>query len=74
MVLNLIITVQKPLDEIMKMLEGYDKIVIVGCNTCSALCQTGGEEEIKEIVEKLKDEKQILVVSTYFLIKKEEKK
>lgn len=58
--MGLIITVQKPLEEIMKMLEDLDKIVIVGCNTCSALCQTGGEEEIKEIVEKLKGEKRIL--------------
>jgi hypothetical protein len=58
--LGLIITVQKPLDDILRMLEGYDKIVIVGCNTCSALCQTGGEEEIKEMVENLKDKKNIL--------------
>ncbi|WXG45945.1 MAG: methylenetetrahydrofolate reductase C-terminal domain-containing protein [Candidatus Atabeyarchaeum deiterrae] len=56
----MIITEQKSLEDIVKMLEGYDKIVIVGCNTCSALCQTGGEEEIKEMVERLKDKKQIL--------------
>lgn len=60
MIFSLIITEQKPLEDIEKMLEGSNKIVIVGCNTCSALCQTGGEEQIKEMVEKLKDKKQIL--------------
>jgi hypothetical protein len=56
----MIITEQKPMEDIEKMLGGSNKIVIVGCNTCSALCQTGGEEQIKEMVERLKDKKQIL--------------
>jgi hypothetical protein len=37
------------------MLKSFEKILIVGCRTCSTLCQTGGEDQVKEIVERLKD-------------------
>ena len=53
----MIITEQKPLDEILKMLKPFDKIFIIGCGTCSTLCQTGGEDQVKEMAERLKDRK-----------------
>lgn len=42
------------------MLEPYEKIFVVGCGLCSTLCQTGGEKQVGEMTEKLKDEKSIL--------------
>ncbi|MHA1431726.1 MAG: methylenetetrahydrofolate reductase C-terminal domain-containing protein, partial [Candidatus Freyarchaeota archaeon] len=29
--------------------------VVVGCGTCATLCQTGGDEQVKEMVQKLTD-------------------
>jgi len=52
----LIITEQKPAEEITKMLEPYKKIFIIGCGTCSTTCQTGGEEQVKKTAEKLTNE------------------
>ncbi|MCW4043077.1 MAG: methylenetetrahydrofolate reductase C-terminal domain-containing protein, partial [Candidatus Bathyarchaeota archaeon] len=51
----MIITIQKPDEEIKKMIEGRDKIFIVGCGTCATECQTGGEEEVKALKNKLED-------------------
>jgi ferredoxin len=44
-----IITRQKDLKEILKYLEGQQKIFLVGCGECSATCRTGGEEEVKKV-------------------------
>lgn len=51
----MIITEQKNIEEISQMIEPYNKLFIVGCGTCSTSCKTGGEEEVKEMVEKLGD-------------------
>ena len=53
----MIITQQKPLDEIQRMLKPYKKIFVIGCGTCSTTCQTGGEDQVKEMVKKLEDKK-----------------
>ena len=37
---------QKPLDEILTFLEPYNKILLVGCNACVAVCHAGGEKEV----------------------------
>jgi len=52
----LIITEQKPKEEILSMLEPFKKIFIIGCGTCATTCQTGGEEQVKEMAEILKKE------------------
>ncbi|MEE9459898.1 MAG: methylenetetrahydrofolate reductase C-terminal domain-containing protein [Candidatus Bathyarchaeia archaeon] len=49
----MIITIQKPDEEIKKMIEGRDKIFIVGCGTCATECQTGGEEQVEDLKNKL---------------------
>ncbi|HBU70034.1 MAG TPA: 5,10-methylenetetrahydrofolate reductase [Elusimicrobia bacterium] len=50
----MIITVQKPLPEILDSLKDYDNVFIVGCAACATKCQTGGEEAVKKISEELK--------------------
>jgi len=52
----LIITQQKPLEEILKMLDPFSKVFIIGCGTCSTVCQTGGEEQVEQMAETLKKE------------------
>ena len=50
----MIITTQKRLEDLMKMLETYSNIMIVGCGTCSTTVQTGGETQVKEMADKLR--------------------
>ncbi len=42
----MIITEQKPFQEILESLKGYTKIFLVGCGECATTCKTGGEEEL----------------------------
>jgi ferredoxin len=42
----MIITEQKPLQEILEGLKEYKKIFLVGCGECAATCKTGGEPEL----------------------------
>jgi ferredoxin len=51
----MIITRQKPAEEIEEMIEPFEKIFVVGCGTCSTSCQTGGEDEVAEMVKRLGD-------------------
>ena len=37
---------QKPVDEILSFLEPYNRILLVGCNACVAVCHAGGEKEV----------------------------
>jgi len=41
----LIVAEQKPLEEIMKSLEGFERIAIAACGTCVTVCMAGGEKE-----------------------------
>lgn len=49
----MIITKQKP--NLLKSLEKYRGILIIGCGNCATICKTGGEEEVKALAEKLGD-------------------
>ncbi len=51
----MIITKQKPLEKIMEMAEPYKKIFVVGCGKCATVCQTGGEQEVAAMAEKISD-------------------
>ena len=45
----------KALEEILKFLEGEDRVFLVGCSDCATVVQVGGEDELKEMAEKLKE-------------------
>jgi ferredoxin len=45
----MIITKQKDKNEILKYLEGENKIFIFGCGECATVCKTGSEDEIREM-------------------------
>jgi ferredoxin len=47
---TLIITKPKPTEKIMEMVKPFDKVFIVGCGTCASTCQTGGEEQAKQLL------------------------
>jgi hypothetical protein len=61
----MIIMEQKPLEEILKMLEGIDNVLIVGCNGCAGIYQVGGEKQAEimkilvEMAVKLKQNREI---------------
>jgi ferredoxin len=52
----MIITEQKPIQEIEENLKKYKNIFIVGCGDCCAVCKTGGTEEVKALIEKFKED------------------
>ncbi len=49
----MIITKQKPIQEILEAIGDKKKIFIIGCGECSTTCQTGGEPEVKRMSEDL---------------------
>jgi ferredoxin len=38
---------QKPLEEILQMIEPFDRLIIAGCKGCVAICAAGGEREVR---------------------------
>lgn len=45
----------KAMEDILACLEGQDRIFLVGCSDCATVVQVGGEEQVKEMAEKLKE-------------------
>jgi ferredoxin len=42
----MIVAKQKPFEEIRQMIERYDRILVLGCGTCVAICLAGGDKEV----------------------------
>jgi len=56
---EMMMTDRKPIHEIKSTLRLYEKLVIVGCGICATETQTGGEEQVKDMIKKL-GEKMVL--------------
>jgi len=42
----MIVADKKPIEEIIKEIESYSKILILGCNECVTVCEAGGKKEV----------------------------
>jgi hypothetical protein len=50
----MIITVAKPLSEILHNLERHRSVFVVGCAACATKCQTGGDEAVQCMIDALR--------------------
>lgn len=57
----MIITEQKSLEEILKSLQDYSKVFIIGCGECSAACKTGGKEEVEKVKQDLEKQGKMIL-------------
>ena len=49
----MIISKQKPFEDILTALEGCGTVFLVGCAKCATVCKSGGEEEVFQMQERL---------------------
>lgn len=45
----MIVTRKKPVEQVLAMLHGVRRVALVGCASCAAACQTGGEKELEQM-------------------------
>lgn len=50
----MIVGERKPLKEIQENIQPYNKILILGCGTCVAVCMAGGEKEVSILASQLR--------------------
>ena len=49
------ITRAKPMEAVLKGLEGYDRVFIAGCGTCATMCRTGGIDQVAAMSQALEE-------------------
>jgi ferredoxin len=42
----MIVAEKKPIEEIIEAIQGYQKILLLGCNECVTVCEAGGKKEV----------------------------
>jgi ferredoxin len=47
----MIISTQKPKEELLPVLEGKNRLFLIGCGACATACKAGGEEEVFRLQE-----------------------
>ena len=52
----MIITKQKTIEEILKVIKDAKKVFLVGCSLCATTCKTGGEKDLKKMEDLLIEE------------------
>jgi len=57
------ITRQKSIEEVLRLLEGMDRVFIVGCGTCTTMAHTGGTTEVLAMKEKLQAAQKVVTGS-----------
>lgn len=50
----MIVAAAKPLEDIVAMIDRYDKIILAGCKACVAVCAAGGEKEVQLLASALR--------------------
>jgi len=45
---------RKPFDEITRMLQGFKKVMVLGCGGCVTVCLTGGHDEVRVLSSQLR--------------------
>jgi methylmalonyl-CoA mutase cobalamin-binding subunit len=60
-----IVTQKKEFNEVLESLKanGLNKLIVIGCSSCATKCATGGEDQVKEMVEKLKQNGKTVIAS-----------
>ncbi len=52
----MIVTTKKAIAEILGLLKPFEKVYLIGCGSCSTVCLTGGENQVKEMAKVLTGE------------------
>jgi len=50
----MIVASSKPLDEVFGFIQGYSKVLVLGCGECVTVCQVGGEKEVAVLAQALR--------------------